>query len=250
MGNNDIGAVILAAGKGTRMKSDLAKVLHPIGGKPMLAYSVALAKRVGAKRIVAVIGHQAQQVRELCAEPSLIFVEQQPQLGTGHAVLQTREAFAAFTGRILILCGDVPLLQPATVAALIDRHDAAGAVVTVLTVILSDPGSYGRIVKNEDGEVIKIVEAKDATAAERKIREINTGIYFVESDFLFEAVTKIGNDNAQQEYYLTDIMAIARREGKKAAAYAAAGATEVMGINTPEDLAYACRVIAGDSRTS
>jgi len=242
--NGDIGAVILAAGKGTRMKSDLAKVLHVIAGKPMLAYSVALAKEVGARRVVAVIGHQAERVRELCSEPGLIFVEQRPQLGTGHAVLQARQAFAGFTGRILILCGDVPLLQSATVASLIDRHRSAGAAVTVMTVILEDPGSYGRVVKNPAGEVERIVEARDATETEKEIREINTGIYCAESDFLFEAVARIGNDNAQREYYLTDIMEIARREGKRAAAYVAAEATEVMGINTPEELAYAARIMA------
>ncbi len=247
MGAQNIGAVILAAGKGTRMKSDLAKVLHTVGGKPMLAYSVILAKKLGAERIVAVIGHQAEQVRELCAEPGLIFVEQRPQLGTGHAVLQARQAFADFTGRILILCGDVPLLRPATAVALINHHEATGAAVTVMTVILDDPGSYGRVVKNDAGEVLKIVEARDATAAEKAIGEINTGIYCVESDFLFDAVAAIGNDNAQREYYLTDIMAIARQRGKRAAAYVAAEATEVMGINTPEELAYARRIMGDES---
>lgn len=244
MEDKSIGAVILAAGKGTRMHSDLAKVLHTIDGRPMLAYSVDLARAVGAERIVAVIGHQAQQVRELCAAPGLLFVEQRPQLGTGHAVLQARKAFAGFAGRVLVLCGDVPLLRTNTIAALIDRHDATGAAVTVMTVVLSDPGNYGRVVKDANGEVMKIVEARDATEAEKEIHEINTGIYCADSGFLFSAVTRIGNCNAQREYYLTDIMEIARRDGVRTQAYVAADAVEVMGINTPEELACARRIVA------
>ncbi|HNY72923.1 MAG TPA: NTP transferase domain-containing protein [Syntrophales bacterium] len=244
MEDKSIGAVILAAGKGTRMHSDLAKVLHTIDGRPMLAYSVDLARAVGAERIVAVIGHQAQQVREFCAAPGLLFVEQRPQLGTGHAVLQARKAFAGFAGRVLVLCGDVPLLRTNTIAALIDHHDATGAAVTVMTVVLSDPGNYGRVVKDANGEVMKIVEARDATEAEKEIHEINTGIYCADSGFLFSAVTRIGNCNAQREYYLTDIMEIARRDGVRTQAYVAADAVEVMGINTPEELACARRIVA------
>jgi len=245
MKNKRIGAVILAAGKGTRMQSELAKVLHPICGRPMLSYSVDLAKEIGADRIVAVIGHQAERVREACGEQGVIFVEQQQQLGTGHAVLQAREVFADYDGRILILCGDVPLLTETTVLALVAHHEASGAVVTVMTVKLDNPGSYGRIIKNDAGEVLKIVEAKDATAGEKEIREINTGIYCVDSRFLFGAVGRIENNNVQKEYYLTDIMEIARRDGYKVSAFVVRDETEVMGINTPEDLAYACRVMEG-----
>ena len=245
MKNKRIGAVILAAGKGTRMQSELAKVLHPICGRPMLAYSVELAKEIGADRIVAVIGHQSERVREACPEQGLIFVEQQQQLGTGHAVLQAREAFADYDGLILILCGDVPLLKRSTVASLIAHHEASGAVVTVMTVNLDNPGSYGRVVKNAAGEVLKIVEAKDATAGEKEIREINTGIYCADCYFLFSAVGRIENNNVQKEYYLTDIMEIARRDGHKVSAFVVGDETEVMGINTPEDLAYACRAMEG-----
>jgi UDP-N-acetylglucosamine diphosphorylase/glucosamine-1-phosphate N-acetyltransferase len=246
MKNKRIGAVILAAGKGTRMQSELAKVLHPICGRPMLCYSIDLAKEIGADRIAAVIGHQAQRVREACGEQAVIFVEQQRQLGTGHAVLQARKVFADYDGRILILCGDVPLLKRSTVEFLIAHHDASGAVVTVMTVNLENPGSYGRIVKNDAGEVLRIVEAKDATAGEKAIREINTGIYCADSQFLFNAVGRIENNNVQKEYYLTDIMEIARRDGHKVSAFVVRDQTEVMGINTPEDLDYACRVMEGE----
>jgi len=246
MKNKRIGAVILAAGKGTRMQSELAKVLHPICGRPMLLYSVDLAKVIGADRIVAVIGHQAERVREACGEQGVIFVEQRLQLGTGHAVLQAREVFADYDGLILILCGDVPLLKGSTVESLIAHHDASGAAVTVMTVNLDNPGSYGRIVKSDTGEVLKIVEAKDATAGEKAIREINTGIYCADCRFLFDAVGRIENNNVQKEYYLTDIMEIARRDGHKVSAFVVGNATEVMGINTPEDLAYACRLMEGE----
>lgn len=246
MKNKHIGAIILAAGKGTRMQSELAKVLHPINGRPMLSFSIDLAKEIGADRIVAVIGHQAERVREAFGGQGVIFVEQQQQLGTGHAVLQAQEAFADYDGLVLILCGDVPLLKGSTVESLISHHDASGAIVTVMTVNLDKPGSYGRIVKNNAGEVLRIVEAKDATAGEMAIREINTGIYCADSRFLFAGVGRIENNNAQKEYYLTDIMEIARRDGHKVAAFVVGDETEVMGINTPEDLAYACRFVGRD----
>lgn len=236
MGKTSISSLILAAGKGTRMQSDLAKVLHPLCGKPMLAFVLETAKAVGSERIVLVIGHQAQLVREAFAGEGVQFVEQREQLGTGHAVLQAAENFRDYQGNVLILCGDVPLLKSSTLDELIAFHESHGSVVTVMTVILDDPGSYGRIVKNEAAEVLKIVEAKDATEAERKIGEINTGIYCVSGPFLFDAVRRITNDNAQREYYLTDIMEIARRDGLISMAFTVVDPIEVMGINTLEDL--------------
>lgn len=231
-----ISSLILAAGKGTRMQSDLAKVLHPLCGKPMLSYVLETARAVGSERIAVVIGHQAQKVRETYAGEEVIFVEQKEQLGTGHAVLQAKECFCEYEGNVLILCGDVPLLRPSTLEALMAFHESHRAVVTVMTVILDEPGSYGRIVKSEAGEVLKIVEAKDATEAERKIGEINTGIYCVSSRFLFDAVGRITNDNAQKEYYLTDIMAISRQDALVSMAFVVSDPVEVMGINTLEDL--------------
>ncbi len=237
-----LSVIVLAAGKGTRMKSELAKVLHPVCGRPLLHYSLELAREIGARKIVCVIGHQADLIRRRFDAADVIFVEQREQLGTGHAVLQAREAFPDEDGTILILCGDVPLLRRATVEALVTRHIATGAAVTVMTTRLADPGHYGRVVTDDRGEVLKIVEARDATPGEREIREINTGIYCVEGRFLFEAVAGIGNDNAQGEYYLTDIVEMACRRGLPVRSYAAEDPEEVMGINTPEELDRACRI--------
>ena len=187
------------------------------------------------------IGHQAGRIRELFGKEKLIFVEQRDLLGTGHAVLQAREVFIGYTGTVVILCGDVPLIRPETVRALYDRHRSEGAVVTVLTTIPAETGSYGRVVKAKDGSVLKIVEDKDATPEEKLIREINTGIYCVESGFLFNAVSSLGNRNAQGEYYLTDIVEMACENGMRVMSSLAGDPVEVMGINTCEELEKACR---------
>jgi UDP-N-acetylglucosamine diphosphorylase/glucosamine-1-phosphate N-acetyltransferase len=232
-------ALILAAGKGTRMKSDLAKVLHVLNGKPLLHYSLAAAKEAGAEKIVVIIGHQADDVREKFANSSCIFVEQKTQLGTGHAVLQAKNVLADYKGLIVILCGDVPLLKPATIKSLVDNHLAAKAVVSVLTTIPPPPHAYGRIVKDDKDNVLKIVEYKDATEDEKKIGEINTGIYCVDTKFLFSALGKVNNNNQQHEYYLTDIVEIACRAGQKVKSFIASDYIEVMGINTVEELSRA-----------
>lgn len=231
-----IGTIVLAAGKGTRMQSDQAKVLHRLCGEPMLAYSLRLAKTICSEKIVVIVGHQAERVRRAFPMPELIFADQRPQLGTGHAVLQARDHFSDYTGMILILCGDVPCLKAETVQSLIGQHCRQQAVVTVMTTLLDDPGSYGRVLTGPDGDVLRIVEARDATDRERKVQEINTGIYCADSRFLFEAVAQIRNDNSQQEYYLTDIIEIARKTGLRVSSFVAADSFEVMGINTLEDL--------------
>jgi UDP-N-acetylglucosamine diphosphorylase/glucosamine-1-phosphate N-acetyltransferase len=232
-----VSAVILAAGKGKRMKADVAKVMHPLCGKPMLAYSVDAARAVNVEKIVVIIGHQAGLVREAFKDQGLIFVEQLEQLGTGHAVLQARDVFHTYNGTILILCGDVPMLSPSTIRALLEVHILEKSIVTVLTTILDDPSGYGRVIKEgEKGEILRIVEEKDASLAEKRIKEINTGIYCVESNFLFRAVGDIGNENIQKEYYLTDIVGIAWKKGFKTRSFITANSFEVMGINTPDDL--------------
>jgi UDP-N-acetylglucosamine diphosphorylase/glucosamine-1-phosphate N-acetyltransferase len=232
-----VSAIILAAGKGTRMKADIAKVMHPLCGKPMLTYSVDAARAVNVEEIVVIIGHQAGLIREAYKNQGLIFVEQHEQLGTGHAVLQARDVFRGYDGNILILCGDVPMLSSSTIRALLEVHILEKSILTVLTTILDDPSGYGRVIKEgEKGEVSRIVEEKDASSAEKKIKEINTGIYCVESNFLFGAVGDIGNENIQKEYYLTDIVGIAWKKGLKTRSLITANSIEVMGINTPDDL--------------
>ena len=248
-GDAGFSAIILAAGKGRRMKSDLAKVLHPLCGRPMLSYPVAAARSAGAKKIVIVIGHQAEQIRVRFQGQGLIFVEQREQLGTGHAVLQAAGAFRDHVGTLVILCGDVPLIRPETIQSLHDHHQMKRATVTVLTTIPENPTGYGRVVKTGDGRAVRIVEEKDASLEEKKIREINTGIYCVESRFLFSAVAGLGNRNAQGEYYLTDIVDIAWQRGMEAVSFVAADPVEVMGINSPEELEKAaCRMTAPDRR--
>jgi UDP-N-acetylglucosamine diphosphorylase/glucosamine-1-phosphate N-acetyltransferase len=231
--------IILAAGKGTRMKSDLAKVLHPIGGIPMLSYTIAAARAAGSRRIIAVIGHQSERIREIFQERDLIFVEQKELLGTGHAVLQAKNAFSEKNENIIILCGDVPLIRPKTLKALYEKKERDRATVVVLTTIVENPTGYGRVLTAADGRVTRIVEEKDASSDEKRVREINTGIYCVESRFLFTAVSRLENKNAQQEYYLTDIMEIACKDGIRATSLTVSDPREVMGINTLEELQQA-----------
>ncbi len=238
-----LAAVILAAGKGTRMKSDLVKVLHPLCGKPMVCYVAALAHKLGSAKTVVVVGHQAQRVMEALKGQDLIYVFQEDQLGSAHAVQQASEALRDFDGEVLILCGDVPLLLPSTIEALLESHRSREAAITVMTALLDDPGSYGRVVKNEAGEVLKIVEARDANEEEKAIREINTGIYCAERKFLFDAVRKIGNTNSQGEYYFTDIFEIARRGERRTGSFILRDPSEAMGINTVGDLEIAERIM-------
>ena len=235
--------IILAAGKGTRMKSRLAKVLHRIQGRAMLCYPIELAKNIKPHSIIVVVGHQAERIRRAMDGGDITFVHQKQQLGTGHAIQQAREALKDFHGNILILCGDVPLLLPSTVKAMTDMHTQNRASITVLTAILNDPSGYGRIVKDNRNNVTKIVEERDASDEEKKIKEINTGIYCAESNFLFEAVKQIDNNNAQKEYYLTDIFQYARERRAKVISMIAHDPQETMGINTMKDLEEANRIL-------
>ena len=188
-------AVILAAGKGTRMKSKLPKVLHKVGGKPMVEHVLDAAEAAGCKDNVVVIGHGADRVREVIGSRARIALQAQ-QLGTGHAVLQAAEALKGFQGTVLILCGDTPLLEGAELRRFYEEHIKLGAAATVMTAEMEDPAGYGRILRDEAGEVAAIVEQKDATEEQRKIREINTGNYCMEAPLLFEVLKTLGNDNA------------------------------------------------------
>jgi len=240
----EIAALVLAAGKGTRMKSDLVKVMHPLTGRPMVDYPVAAARAAGANRLVLVVGHQSDKVREhFAGAADTTFAVQEEQLGTGHAVACAAEALKGFNGRVLILCGDVPLIRCETLLALLAQHEERQAVVTVLTAHLDEPTGYGRVVKREGGRILRIVEEKDATREERNIREINSGIYCVNGDFLFNAVAGLSNDNAQGEYYLTDIVTMAADRGLHCYSLPVAGPAEVMGVNDRVQLAAAGRIL-------
>ncbi len=239
-----IAALILAAGKGTRMKSDLLKVMHPLGGHPMIEYPVAAAREAGASRIVIVTGHQSDSVRSyFCGSKDIAFAHQAEQLGTGHAVASARQSLAGFSGRILILCGDVPLLKPQTLQKAIACHAGSSAAVTVLTAQQDNPYGYGRIVKDAGGNILRIVEEKEANDAERKIREINSGIYCVESEFLFDAISRLSNNNVQGEYYLTDIVQLAAEEGLPCVAFSVVDPNELMGVNDRIQLVAAAALL-------
>lgn len=237
-------AVVLAAGKGTRMKSGLIKVLHPAAGLPMISWPVAAAREAGADQIVLVIGHQANAVQGVFRGAADIrCAMQEEQLGTGHAVGCALDALSGFRGTVLILCGDTPLLRPETLADLLKYHRDQAAVVTVLTALMDDPYGYGRVVRDGEGRVLRIVEQKDADPEEQDIREINSGIYCMESDFLFDNIRSVSNDNAQREYYLTDLVAIAVRKGLACLARPTDDADEIMGVNDRAQLAEASRIL-------
>jgi len=233
-------AIILAAGKGTRMKSNLVKVMHPLAGAPLISYPVAVARQALATRIVVVVGHQADAVRSFFSgQEDIAFALQEEQNGTGHAVACAAPLLSGTGGRVLILCGDVPLIRPATIRDMLAVHERSGATVTVLTTCPENPFGYGRILKNDSGGVIGIVEEKDADPDQKAIREINSGIYCVESSFLFDAVARLTSDNAQGEYYLTDIIRRAVEQGLTCEAHAIDDPVEVMGINDRVQLAEA-----------
>jgi bifunctional UDP-N-acetylglucosamine pyrophosphorylase/glucosamine-1-phosphate N-acetyltransferase len=235
-----IATVILAAGKGTRMKSDLVKVLHPLLGLPMLSYPIDLSlSEIKAEKTVVVIGHQADRIKERFKDPRVQFVLQEEQLGTGHAVLQTIPFLQTFSGTVLILCGDVPLVKAETIHSFIDTFWRNESHLSVLTAAVEKPFGYGRIIRSPEGWLEKIVEEKDASKEEKGIREINTGIFCMRASFLNEGLKEIGQENAQGEYYLTDLVEIARKKGLRCSAHRVADSMEVMGINTRVDLAIA-----------
>ncbi|HOX26574.1 MAG TPA: NTP transferase domain-containing protein [Candidatus Krumholzibacteria bacterium] len=246
-GRTLVDAVVLAAGKGTRMKSDLPKVLHELAGRPLLAHVLATARAAGVERTVVVVGHQADRVRELCAAPDLVFVVQEPQLGTGHAVQVAAPALRD-GGWTVILAGDVPLLTVATLRRLIDGTRASGAAATVLTCVVADAGAYGRIVKDARGNLVRIVEARDATPRELAIGEFNSGVYCFRTDCLREALAELTTDNDQGEYYLTDTLGWLVARGDAVSTVTTSDSAEVVGINTVAELAAAERLFAARQR--
>ncbi|RNB82750.1 bifunctional UDP-N-acetylglucosamine diphosphorylase/glucosamine-1-phosphate N-acetyltransferase GlmU [Brevibacillus fluminis] len=235
---SNIHAVVLAAGQGTRMKSKLYKVLHPVCGKPMVQHVVDTLADMQVKDVVVVVGHGADAVKETLGD-SVSYALQAEQLGTAHAVQQAIPFLTGKTGTTLLLYGDVPLLSKETLQELLDFHLEQQAAATVLTAVLPDPTGYGRIVRNESGEVVRIVEQKDASPEERAIREINTGIYCYNNEQLLKAIGQVKNENAQKEYYVTDCVEILRQAGQKVLAFEAVDPDETMGVNDRVQLSFA-----------
>lgn len=244
-----IKAVILAAGKGTRMKSELPKVLHKALGKPMVNYSIEAAKEAGAKDqdICLVVGHKAEQVKEVVGN-AVTYVTQKEQLGTGHAVKCAKE-FIGDDGLTMVLCGDTPLITGKTLRKLVENHIQEGNAITVLSAVAEDPTGYGRIIKDAEGRFVKIVEQKDATEEEQKVKEINSGMYMFNSKALSLALSELSNDNAQGEYYLTDTIEIVKEKALgKVAAMVIEDIDEIKGVNSPEQLTEAEDILRKRSR--
>ena len=235
----ELGVVILAAGQGTRMKSRLPKVLHPLGGRPLLRHVIDTGLELGARRIAVVYGHGGESVIEAIAEPRVSWVLQEPQLGTGHALIQAMPVLDG-VDRVLVLYGDVPLIMPATLQRLL--RSAAGGALGLLTMKCDDPAGYGRIVRDSEGAVQRIVEHKDADGEELRIREVNTGILVADAGALAGWLGRLSNDNAQGEYYLTDIIAMAVDEGMPVNTAVPDASWEVAGVNDRVQLAALERV--------
>jgi bifunctional UDP-N-acetylglucosamine pyrophosphorylase/glucosamine-1-phosphate N-acetyltransferase len=240
---SDLHIVILAAGKGTRMKSQRPKILHRVAGLPMIEYVLDTAAALSPRSTTIVIGHDADSVRKaLAAREGLKFVVQEPQLGTAHAVKTTEPLFKNATGTVVLLSGDVPLLSVRTLRTLVETHQQAAAQATVVTAIFEDPTGYGRVLRSGE-KIARIVEDRDATPTEREIHEINAGIYAFAVDGLFDAVRTIATENAQREYYLPDLVAIFRRRGATVETMCATDPNEIRGINSRGELAAVSQIM-------
>lgn len=238
-----LATIILAAGKGKRMKSDLPKVLHPINGRPMVQFVIDVAEEIGSEKIVLIVGHKRELVMQATKDRTVEYAVQTEQLGTGHAVLQTRPFFADYDGNILVLSGDVPLLRAQTLQRLIEIHKKESPLATLLTAEMENPSGYGRVVRNRMGFVKQIVEEKDASPEIQRIKEINVGIYIFRSKPLFETLPLLKNDNRQKEYYLPDVLKIYVERDEKIAAVLSSDVDETHGINNLQQLQQAERIL-------
>jgi len=236
--DTDIIALILAAGKGKRMKSDLPKVLHRLNGRYIVDHVIESAREAGIDRQILVIGHKAELVREAMANRNVLLALQARQLGTGHAIMIAREHLFGFSGDLVVLCGDMPLVKSETIRRLVEERRRMNAAAVVLTVLLEDPRKYGRIVRDEKGLLKAIVEYGDADKEIRKIKEVNTGAYCFNWQKLENILDRISDDNDQKEYYLTDSISIFVRQGETVGALTASDPNEGFGINSAEELAF------------
>ncbi|OGC36531.1 hypothetical protein A2311_03320 [candidate division WOR-1 bacterium RIFOXYB2_FULL_48_7] len=232
----ELAAVILAAGKGVRMQSDLPKVFHLLSGKPLLSYVIETVQKLKPAKILVVVGHKKELIMDYYRDWPVDFITQTEQLGTGHAVMMAEPALQGFQGNVLVLAGDVPLISEKTLQQLVQFHESHQAAATDLTAVLADAGSYGRVVRGGDGEILKIVEKKDASPAELAIREINTGTFCFAAPALFKTLRQLKPDNAQKEYYLTDTIALLRAQQLPVLAYTTDNPAETLGINTKDEL--------------
>ncbi|HBI23693.1 MAG TPA: bifunctional UDP-N-acetylglucosamine diphosphorylase/glucosamine-1-phosphate N-acetyltransferase GlmU [Nitrospiraceae bacterium] len=237
--NNKIITIILAAGLGKRMKSGLAKVLHPVAGIPMILYPVKVAEEISSERIIVVVGHQADRVKDVLSGRDVEIVQQVEQKGTADAVRLAMDSLKGYKGMLVVLCGDVPLITPKTISGLISAHRDRGAIMTVLTTEVEDPSGYGRIVRSSDGSILRIVEERDADNEIKKIKEIHSGTYVFDSLFLSEVLREIKSENAQREFYLTDSIETGLKKGFKVYAYKTIEREEIIGINSRNELAMA-----------
>jgi len=239
--------IILAAGLGKRMRSPKAKVLHEIQGRPMLAYVIDVAVEIAGRSVIVVVGNQAEAVRHAVSGAAVRYAYQDRQLGTGHAVLCALPQLPDDCEQVVVLCGDIPLLTAPTLKSLVQDHLAAGRDATLLAVELEDPQGYGRVLLNDRHQVCGIVEEADASAGQRAIRLINTGIYCVTRQFLSGTLPNVTPDNAQGEFYLTDIIRIGYESGRDIGVSYGAAPQEILGVNTPADLARVEALMIGRS---
>lgn len=239
----DVCAVIIAAGQGTRMRSDLPKIVHPLGGLPMVGHVLEVCRRLGVKRTLVVVGYQAERVREALATYPVEFILQEEQRGTAHAVLQTEAALQGFEGHVLVLNGDVPLLSDALVEQLLATHSQSRAFATAVTTKLANPTGYGRVLRDRRGAFRGIVEEVEATAAQRRLNEINAGIYCFNAPRLFAALHKVQPSAVKGELYLPEVLAILLKEKARIATVLAGDSREVLGINTRAEMAEAYGVL-------
>jgi UDP-N-acetylglucosamine diphosphorylase/glucosamine-1-phosphate N-acetyltransferase len=245
----NVAVIILAAGMGTRMKSDKAKVLHEVQGRPMIHYVVETARKIAGDDVILVVGNQAQEVRAIISNTAeLLFAYQEEQLGTGHAVLCALPQIPEHCDQVIILCGDVPLIQPETIAALVEDHLRARRDVSLLAVEMDNPSGYGRVLLDDNRQISAIIEEADANADQKRIKLINSGIYCIDKAFLLQALPEIRPDNAQGELYLTDIMSIGYQEKRNMGVVVGTNCQQIIGINTCQDLATVDAIMKSRSR--
>ena len=238
---NDVVTVILAAGKGTRMVSNMSKLIHDLCGQPLVKYVVDASTVLGIKRTIVIIGHDAEEMKNALGD-NFEYVFQKEQAGTGHAMMQAAPLLKDFRGNLLVLPGDAPFLTPDILKSLVNRHRETNASVTILTAVLPDPGNYGRIVREPDGEIIKIVERKDARLKEIEMREVNSGVYCFNCRTLLELLPEVDRRNIQGEYYLTDVIGLMFGRNLKVESVVAQEPTAILGVNNRYQLAEALRI--------